>query len=120
MATVAEPIQQINLLYRRTLTGIYGWDRFLTDHIIQIILMLYFVAGMTSEPEVLQIWDITAFFHYFVTLGIDNPAISAEAYATTTCALNNNVAYGVKNDVAFPLVMYNKIQIPGSERHGAV
>ena len=42
-------------------------------------------------------------FPLFLTLGIDSPAISAEAYATTTCTLNNNVATGVKNDVAFPL-----------------
>jgi hypothetical protein len=42
-------------------------------------------------------------FPLFRTLGIDTPAISAEAYATTTCSLQNNVAVGVKNDVAFPL-----------------
>ena len=42
-------------------------------------------------------------FPLFMTLGINTPAISAEAYGTTTCALQNNVAVGVKNDVAFPL-----------------
>jgi len=42
-------------------------------------------------------------FPLFLTLGINSPAISAEAYGTTTCTLNNNVATGVKNDVAFPL-----------------
>lgn len=42
-------------------------------------------------------------FPLFMTLGITTPAISAEAYGTTTCALQNNVAVGVKNDVAFPL-----------------
>jgi hypothetical protein len=42
-------------------------------------------------------------FPLFRTLGINTPAISAEAYATTTCTLQNNVAVGVKNDVAFPL-----------------
>jgi hypothetical protein len=42
-------------------------------------------------------------FPLFLTLGITTPAKSAEAYATTTCALQNNVAVGVKNDVAFPL-----------------
>lgn len=42
-------------------------------------------------------------FPLFLTLGIDKPAYSAEAYGTTTCALQNNVAVGVKNDVAFPL-----------------
>jgi hypothetical protein len=42
-------------------------------------------------------------FPLFLTLGINTPAISAEAYGTTTCAFQGNVAVGVKNDVAFPL-----------------
>jgi hypothetical protein len=42
-------------------------------------------------------------FPLFRTLGVDTPAKSAEAYATTTCALQNNVSISVKNDVAFPL-----------------
>jgi hypothetical protein len=42
-------------------------------------------------------------FPLFRTLGINTPAVSAEAYATTTCALQGNVSVGVKNDVAFPL-----------------
>jgi hypothetical protein len=42
-------------------------------------------------------------FPLFLTLGIKAPAVSAEAYATTTCALQGNVSVGVKNDVAFPL-----------------
>ena len=42
-------------------------------------------------------------FPLFLTLGINAPAVSAESYATTTCTLRNNVAAGVRNDVAFPL-----------------
>jgi hypothetical protein len=42
-------------------------------------------------------------FPLFLTLGINTPAISAEAFATTTCTLQGNVSVGVKNDVAFPL-----------------
>ena len=42
-------------------------------------------------------------FPLFLTLGITSPAISAEAYATTTCGFQGNVAVGIKNDVAFPL-----------------
>jgi hypothetical protein len=42
-------------------------------------------------------------FPLFRVLGINKPANSAEAYATTTRILQNNVAVGVKNDVAFPL-----------------
>lgn len=42
-------------------------------------------------------------FPLFLALGINKPAISAESYATTTCTLQNNVAVGVRNEVAFPL-----------------
>jgi hypothetical protein len=42
-------------------------------------------------------------FPLFLALGIKTPAVSAEAYATTTCALQGNVSVGVRNDVAFPL-----------------
>jgi hypothetical protein len=43
-------------------------------------------------------------FPLFLTLGINSPALSAEACGTTTCALNeSNVSVGVRNDVAFPL-----------------
>jgi hypothetical protein len=42
-------------------------------------------------------------FPLFLALGVDTPAKSAEAYATTTCTLNGNVSVGVKNNVAFPL-----------------
>jgi hypothetical protein len=42
-------------------------------------------------------------FPLFLTLGINSPATSAEAYGTTTCTLNDKVSVFVKNDVAFPL-----------------
>jgi hypothetical protein len=42
-------------------------------------------------------------FPLFRALGVNTPAKSAEAYGTTTCTLNGNVAVGVHNDVAFPL-----------------
>jgi len=42
-------------------------------------------------------------FPLFQALGISTPAISAEAYGTTTCGFQGNVAVSVKNDVAFPL-----------------
>jgi hypothetical protein len=51
-------------------------------------------------------------FPLFLTLGINTPAISAEAYATTTCTLENNVAVGVKNDVAFPLSCIIRFKFP--------
>lgn len=42
-------------------------------------------------------------FPLFLTLGIDKPAISAEAYGTTTCTIRDSVSVGVTNNVAFPL-----------------
>ena len=54
-------------------------------------------------------------FPLFLTLGVDKPAISAEAYGTTTCDLKNNVAYGVKNDVAFPLSCIIKFKFPAQK-----
>lgn len=42
-------------------------------------------------------------FPLFLALGINTPAKSAEAYGTTTCALQDNVSVGVRNEVAFPL-----------------
>lgn len=41
-------------------------------------------------------------FPLFLTLGINTPALSAEAYGTTTAAVNNGVSRMVTNDVAFP------------------
>ena len=51
-------------------------------------------------------------FPLFLTLGINTPAISAEACATTTCTLNNNVAVGVRNEVAFPLSCIIRFEFP--------
>ncbi|OQB80168.1 MAG: putative oxidoreductase [Bacteroidetes bacterium ADurb.Bin123] len=42
-------------------------------------------------------------FPLFLTLGIQEPSVSAEAYGTTTSILDNGVSRGLKNDVAFPL-----------------
>jgi hypothetical protein len=51
-------------------------------------------------------------FPLFLTLGINASAISADAYATTTCTLKNNVATGVKNEVAFPLSCIIRFKFP--------
>ncbi len=42
-------------------------------------------------------------FPLFLAFGINAPAISAEANATTTCAVKDNVSYKIQNNVAFPL-----------------
>ncbi|MFH0841556.1 MAG: Gfo/Idh/MocA family oxidoreductase [Bacteroidota bacterium] len=57
-------------------------------------------------------------FPLFLTLGIDKPAISAEAYGTTTCTLRNNVSVGVTNDVAFPLSCTIRFKMPAQKELG--
>ncbi len=57
-------------------------------------------------------------FPLFLTLGIDKPAISAEAYGTTTCTLRNNVSVGVTNDVAFPLSCAIRFKMPAQKEIG--
>ena len=54
-------------------------------------------------------------FPLFLAFGIKKPAISAEAYATTTCALKDNVAVGVQNDVAFPLSCIIRFKLPAQD-----
>ena len=54
-------------------------------------------------------------FPLFLTFGINTPAISAEAYGTTTCALKNNVSLGVVNDVAFPLSCMIRFKFPAQK-----
>lgn len=51
-------------------------------------------------------------FPLFLAFKIDTPAISAEANATTTCTLRDNVSVGVQNDVAFPLSCMIRFQFP--------
>ncbi|MCX6303111.1 MAG: Gfo/Idh/MocA family oxidoreductase [Bacteroidia bacterium] len=57
-------------------------------------------------------------FPLFLTFGIDKPAVSAEAYGTTTCTLRNNVATGVVNDVAFPLSCIVRFKMPAQKEFG--
>jgi len=54
-------------------------------------------------------------FPLFISFGINKPAVSAEAYATTTCTLRDNVAVGVDNNVAFPLSCMIRFQFPAQE-----
>jgi hypothetical protein len=57
-------------------------------------------------------------FPLFLNFGIDKPAVSAEAYGTTTCTLRNNVATGVVNDVAFPLSCIIRFKMPAQKEFG--
>jgi hypothetical protein len=54
-------------------------------------------------------------FPLFLTFGIDTPARSAESLATTTVTTIDNVAVGVKNDVAFPLSCIIRFQFPAQK-----
>ncbi len=54
-------------------------------------------------------------FPLFMTLGVNTPAISAEACGTTTRVVINNVSTPVVNDVAFPLSSVIRFQFPAQE-----
>ncbi len=54
-------------------------------------------------------------FPLFLTLGINTPALNAEAYGTTTRIIKNNVSTAVVNDVAFPLSCVIRFQFPAQE-----
>jgi len=54
----------------------------------------------------------------FLTFGIDKPALSADAYGTTTCTIDNQVSKGVVNDVAFPLSCMIKFRFPATKLFG--
>ncbi|MBN1804150.1 MAG: Gfo/Idh/MocA family oxidoreductase [Sedimentisphaerales bacterium] len=54
-------------------------------------------------------------FPLFVTLGIDKPPVSAEAYGTTTRTIANQVCVAVNNDVAFPYSCMIRFRFPEQE-----
>jgi hypothetical protein len=55
-----------------------------------------FGGGSIADMGHYSLWPL------FLTLGINTPAYSAEAWGTTTCAVDNHVSHGVDNNVAFP------------------
>jgi hypothetical protein len=57
-------------------------------------------------------------FPLFLTFGIDKPALSADAYGTTTCTIDNHVSKGVMNNVAFPLSCMIRFQFPATKEFG--
>jgi hypothetical protein len=57
-------------------------------------------------------------FPLFLAFGINTPALSAEAYGTTTCTTKNNVAVGVVNDVSFPLSCIIRFRFPAQKEMG--
>jgi Oxidoreductase family, C-terminal alpha/beta domain/Oxidoreductase family, NAD-binding Rossmann fold len=55
-----------------------------------------FGGGSIADMGHYSLWPL------FLTLGVNTPAYSAEAYGTTTRAIVNQVSTAVANDVAFP------------------
>src|SRR3984885_199497 len=55
-----------------------------------------FGAGSIADMGHYSLWPM------FLTLGINTPPISAEAFGTTTCAVENHVSRQEPNTVAFP------------------
>lgn len=55
-----------------------------------------FGGGSIADMGHYSLWPL------FLTLGINTPPLSAEAYGTTTCEIINHVSRGHVNDVAFP------------------
>jgi hypothetical protein len=52
---------------------------------------------------------------YVLTLGINTPPYSAEAYGTTTRTIENHVSRNVVNDVAFPYSSIVRFKFPKQE-----
>ena len=68
-----------------------------------------FGGGSIADMGHYSLWPL------FLTLGINTPATSAEALGTTTCGINNQVCYGVQNDVAFPYSCIIRFKFPKQE-----
>lgn len=58
-------------------------------------------------------------FPLFLTFGIDKPALSADAFGTTTAVAENHVCRGVVNNVAFPLSCMIRFEMPATRELGA-
>lgn len=65
-----------------------------------------FGAGSIADMGHYSLWPL------FLTLGINTAPDSAEAYGTTTSAIDNHVCRGVQNDVAFPYSSIVRFKFP--------
>lgn len=68
-----------------------------------------FGAGSIADMGHYSLWPL------FLTLGINAAPFSAEAYGTTTSAIDNQVCHGVQNDVAFPYSSIVRFKFPKQE-----
>lgn len=65
-----------------------------------------FGAGSIADMGHYSLWPL------FLTLGINTAPYSAEAWGTTTSAIDNHVSHGVQNDVAFPYSCIVRFKFP--------
>jgi hypothetical protein len=68
-----------------------------------------FGGGSIADMGHYSLWPM------FLTLGINTPPYSAEAYGTTTRTIENHVSKDVVNDVAFPYSSIVRFKFPKQE-----
>jgi hypothetical protein len=68
-----------------------------------------FGAGSIADMGHYSLWPL------FLTLGINTPPLSAEAYGTTTCMIVDHVSKMQINDVAFPYSCMIRFKFPKQE-----
>ncbi|MEO5599679.1 MAG: Gfo/Idh/MocA family oxidoreductase [Cyclobacteriaceae bacterium] len=68
-----------------------------------------FGGGSIADMGHYSLWPM------FLTLGVNTPPLSAEAYGTTTRTVVDNVSRNVKNDVAFPYSSIVRFKFPKQE-----
>jgi hypothetical protein len=68
-----------------------------------------FGAGSIADMGHYSLWPL------FLQLGINTAPLSARAYGTTTCKVENHVSRGVRNNVAFPYSCMVKFDFPEQE-----
>jgi hypothetical protein len=68
-----------------------------------------FGAGSIADMGHYSLWPL------FLKFGINTAPLSARAYGTTTCRIDNNVSHGVRNNVAFPYSTMVEFDCPEQE-----
>jgi hypothetical protein len=68
-----------------------------------------FGAGSIADMGHYSLWPL------FLKFGINTAPLSARAYGTTTCRVNDNVSRGVRNNVAFPASTMVEFDFPKQE-----
>jgi hypothetical protein len=69
-----------------------------------------FGGGSIADMGHYSLWPL------FLTFGIGTAPLSARAYGTTTCIIENHVSKGENNNVAFPLSCMVEFDFPAQEK----